>query len=640
MDALASANVALDSLTLSMIMRAYLSCKQPESAIQVFEAAVGFRGDATCFNIAEALVGNNGKGLAPTESALSLYTGTALLQAHAMKGDLHSVCRVLASLEGRSGVVVNGLESAPWPFTGVYGSIQPDTRCYNIAISAAARIGGMEALDTALSLFDDMTKPKNINEEKRKPERDVVSYNTMISALSAAGLSMEAFRVFDRMKQSKVRPDKYTYTPLIRVCQNDGDVEELLYDMKENNIQLDTVTYNTMIRSLCEKRRWTEASKLVTEMESSGVSPDSRTYGTLMSAMLKADKPTTCLTLFESACSSSKTASLTENVFLYTTAITAASALGDYERAIDLLSRMSSKGVRPNLKTLTSVAGACLAAGKFELAVQVYRKIENPDGYAMCQGIEALSRNGQFTKAFEILKSQCKKRQGKAMTGKQIMRSYGTILVEALKARDFRTSETVFGHLIGQGFIPNKQMLQDIIGVFGFNDVRGIVSFEIEKDEEKLSVFRFMLFLLDSLRSRRLPVDSFVYSVTLYLGSVLEGKARLVASLIAQSKVAEGEQRLIAGPSSSSSATTMNGEAGSAAATTAFFNQGAPQTWVGILDHFYKDNSDDVKTLTERNDLPLVTVRVTARDRRRLIRAENQVSMSWKSTKSRKQAQI
>ena len=626
-DALASARVGLDSMTLSMIMRAYLSCNQPDSALQVFEAAVGFRADATCFTVAESLIGgDNAGGFVPKESALNLYTGTALLQAHAMKGDLYSISRVLASLEGRSGVLVHGLESAPWPFTGVYGSIQPDTRCYNIAMSAATKVGGAEGLDMALAWFESMANSAQSSTEDRKPEKDVVSYNTILSALSAAGRPVEAFRIFDRMKQSKVRPDKYTYTPLIKACQNDGDIEELLYDMKENNIQPDTVTYNTMIRSLCEKRRWTEASKLVTEMESRGVVPDSRTYGNLMSAMLKADKPTACLTLFESACASSRTSSLTENVYLYTTAITAASVLGDSERAIDLLSRMSSKGVKPNLKTLTSVAGACLAGGKYELAAQVYRKIDAPDGYAMCQGIEALSKNGELNEAFEILKSQGR-RKGRIMTGKQIMRSYGTLLVEALRLRDFQTAEDVFLNLMRQGNIPNKQMLQDIVQVCGFKDVRGLISFSLEQEDDKLSVFRFFLFVLDALRARRLPVDSYLYSVTLLLGSMIEGKARFIASLLARSKVSQGEQQLLAatvGPSAN-----MKDQSLAESTSSNLF-----KTWVGIWDQF--DSQTNMKdTLESSSSLPSVTVRVSALDRRRLVRAEKEVLSNSSSRKSK-----
>jgi hypothetical protein len=84
-----------------------------------------------------------------------------------------------------------------------------------------------------------------------------------------------------------------------------------------------------MIRSLCDKYPCFEAKKLVTELKSRGLQPDSKTYGLLMSGLLKADKPSTCLALFESACTDQRTTSLTENVHLYTKAIAVSAAIGD-----------------------------------------------------------------------------------------------------------------------------------------------------------------------------------------------------------------------------------------------------------------------------------------------------------------------
>ena len=118
--------------------------------------------------------------------------------------------------------------------------------------------------------------------------------------------------------------------------------------MIERGVQPYVVTYNTMIKLLCEKRQLTQATKLVTEMELRGILPDSLTYSVLMNGLLKAGKPSACLSLFESACSNSRTAALTENVHLYTTAITAASVLGDHERALELVSRMTATGVKAN----------------------------------------------------------------------------------------------------------------------------------------------------------------------------------------------------------------------------------------------------------------------------------------------------
>jgi pentatricopeptide repeat protein len=433
LDAVASAYASLDSITLSMVMNAYLSCRKPEKAIRAFEASVGLKADGSSTPVTEKITGKENAGiLAPDTNALNLVTGSSLMRAHALLGDFASAQRVLAALEGRSGVSIDGVESAEWPRTGVYGSIVPDTQCYNIALSAAATSKDGFGVDAALELFRSMTEPRQTG---RKPAKNLVSYNTIIGALSKQSRSEDAFSIFDEMKRAGVRPDKFTYTSLIQACVHSGDMQELLYDMREQGVQPDAITYNTMIKSLCQQLQLNEAKKLISEMESRGIAPDSMTYGHLMNGLLKAKKPSTCLTLFETACANLRTAPLMENVHLYTTAITAASAVGNHERAFELVSRMNAAGVKPNLKTLTALMGACLSSGKHDLAVSVYRRIDKPDGYAMMAGVRAMCASGAIADAAALISKQ---RSGTlSMSGKQVVESYQEVIRASLESEDY-----------------------------------------------------------------------------------------------------------------------------------------------------------------------------------------------------------
>jgi len=438
LDAVASSSSSLDAVTLSMVMNAYLSCRQPDAAIRAFEAAVGLKADGSARKDTATIEGKEKGALVPNEAAMNLFTGSSLMRAHSMKGDTASVQRVLSALEGRSGIMVNGVASIEWPNTGLYGSVIPDTQCYNIALAAAAK-GGEEGLENALALFDTMSEPTRA---RRKPAKNLVSYNTIIGALSRMGRSEDAFAMLDRMKRSGLKPDKFTYTSLIRACVQEGDIQELLFDMQEQGVQPDVVMYNTMIRSLCDKYQWFEAKKLVTEMESRGLKPDSKTYGLLMSGLLKANKASACLTLFETACVDQRTASLTENVHLYTTAIAASAAIGNHERALELVSRMNVAGVKPNMKTLTALMSACLSSGKADLACDLYSRIDAPDGYAMLIGIRSMCAKGDLDSASEFLAKQL---VGKAvMTGKQLMDSFQTVINTSLQMENFSTARQTF----------------------------------------------------------------------------------------------------------------------------------------------------------------------------------------------------
>lgn len=534
-DALASASATVDTVTLSMIMKAYLSCRQPEKSLRVFEAATGFSADGSSNPPVGIIKGVGGKALVPNESALNLFTATTLLQAHAMRRDLASVQRVLAALEGRSGEMIQGFESAPWPWTGTYGSVQPDTKVLNIAIAAAEKIGGKEALDMALEIFNRMAEPNDSSTSR--PKKDIVTYNTLLSALSNAGQSAEAFRIFDQLKLAGVRPDKYTYTSLIKACEKDGDVDELLYDMRERGVQADVVTYNTMIKTLCEGRKWSQATRLVTDMESRGVSPNSLTYGYLMNALLQAGKPTACLALFESAYGSARTSAFTENVYVYTTAITAASMLKNHERALELVMRMNANGIKPNLKTLTAVIGACLASNQYDLASQLFKRIEQPDGYAVAQGIRALCGNDEISTAASLLETHAGGTRIGSMNGKNSMLSYALVFEAAVDGKQFEVARLVITDLLKKGFIPTKKMFEHVLESVRPRRVAQAVSdesTEVEGADEKL--FDLCLFLIDSLRRRSLPIDGSLYAATLFLGSRLDGISKTIASLIAESK--------------------------------------------------------------------------------------------------------
>lgn len=625
-DALASASAQIDAVTLSMIMNAYLSCGQTESAIRLFEAATGLSGDGATTPAKHVIASNQGGQIVPTESAINLYTGTILLQAHALLGDLGSVLRVLAALEGRSGVMIDHLESAPWPWTGAYGAIQPDTVCYNIAIAAAEKAGGVGALSRALELFNRMEDATSSGKtdsgvSHTGPVKNQVTYNTMISALCNAKRFDEALDLFDRMQRDGLRPDKYTYTSLIQACPH--DTQELLYDMRERGIQADVVTYNTIIQSLCRKRQWTQATRLVTEMESRGVAPDARTYGLLMNGMLKADKASACVALFESACASPWTVPLTENVHLYTTAITAVSVLGDHSRALDYVARMTSKGIKPNIKTLTAVMGACLASKQPELAAQVFEKIDQPDGYALSQGIRALCESGgapSLARAASLLESQTPGQS--LLPGRQMMFAYQQILEAALEEKDYDLARRMFTDLLSKGFIPSKSILLSIVHALERSNLRARSATEVEEwaltDKQR---FSFLLFAIDSVQQRNLPVEGILYVATISLGAQLDGVARKVSSIMAEVKATSTNARpevMVVMASSSDSSTSVN--------NNTVVEVKLPDRWEDLLHEYelFSLATDDL--LVEH--LPPLRVRVSPRDMVRVLRAEQAVTTS------------
>jgi pentatricopeptide repeat protein len=544
LEALTKASATLDSVTLSMIMDAYLSCGKPNDAIRVFEVAVGLNGNGSVLAPEATVEGDDAGGsIQPSaSSALNVYTISSLLKAHAMKQDLQSVRRVVAAMEGRGGEKVSGLETASWPGTGDAGIIVPDTQCYNIAISAgakAAKAGTSGGLQLVMKLFDGLSEPSVVfkGQTVGKPEKNAATYNTVIGALTLAGRYDDAFKVFFNLKRVGIRPDKFTYTSLLKACVNDGDLQELLYDMQEQGVKPDVVMYNAMIMSMVDDGKLAEARTLITQMEARGVTANSKTYGILMKGLLKAGKPGACLALFETACSDGQTSQLTENVFLYTTAVTAASLLGNHERALDLVSRMTALGVKPNIKTLTALMGACLSSNRPDLAAQVYKKIDSPDGYAMLQGLKALCLSGDLPFASNILLTQ--QRGSRTLSGKQLMEGYEVLVTTAIARGDYRTARSVFTELLDKSYIPSKDMLRQVIKALGLVEKEHVVmEYNVQRNPQQ---FEFLLFLIDSMQKRKLSVDAYLYAATITCGNQLGDRYKDIASLLVKAKAGHDE---------------------------------------------------------------------------------------------------
>ncbi|OWM76276.1 hypothetical protein CDL15_Pgr009922 [Punica granatum] len=58
------------------------------------------------------------------------------------------------------------------------------------------------------------------------PERNVLTWTTLINGLAVHGLGKEALRAFDEMKSSGVRPDPITFNAVLVACSHSGLVDE------------------------------------------------------------------------------------------------------------------------------------------------------------------------------------------------------------------------------------------------------------------------------------------------------------------------------------------------------------------------------------------------------------------------------
>lgn len=616
LEALAAASAPLDAEILAMVMNAYTSCRFPHKAVLAFESAVGLPADASVGNAESASTMAN-------PAALDLSVATSLLRAHALRGDYRAASRVLAAITGDSSLTTDVDGVVSWPL-----SSKPDARCYNTVLAAATKVGGRDGLAVAEDIFERMVDAgvSSAKSDDGSVVRTAVSYNTMIALFAKEGRPQDALNVFYGMKQAGVKPDKFSYTSLMKALVEDGDFDggqELILEMRERRIEIDVVTYNTMIKGLCDRLLWFRAKELVSEMEANGVRPDSMTYCLLMNGLLKADRPGPCLTLFEAAYADRRTTVLTENVRLYTTAITAASRVGDHERAVELVARMKKVGVRPNLRTLTSLMSACLRAGKVDGALSVYDQIVRladvdksgesfrVDGLVLSLAIRAHCGRGAFAEAAKILSAQ--KDGYREMSGKEIMSGYNHIINAALLSREFDAARASLTELLQSGYIPSKVTFEEIVK--GLEMDTRIKQETVSEDEIVTSKenVEFLLFVIDSLAERNLAMGGSFYAALVNECVRVGGLGKKVASLLVSCR-----------------AQTMEGRSLHATTATTTNPSGSDEdrsSWLDIYEEIESRRSGGAaKNDYDSKNLPTLRVNIGKKNSRQVFAAERVVS--------------
>lgn len=120
--------------------------------------------------------------------------------------------------------------------------------------------------------------------------------------------------------------------------------------------------------------------------------------------------------------------------------------------------------------------------------------------------------------------------------------------------------------------------------------------------------FDFLLFVIDSLRTRNLPCDGSFYSTVLHSGARIGGLRRKIASLLAESRAA-----------------TVDSNIGDRAGAIVLDEEAKGKTVVGWAD--LVQNYDVYKErLGEDVELPPLAVRIASKEVRQVLAAEQRVT--------------
>ena len=200
-------------------------------------------------------------------------------------------------------------------------------------------------------------------------------------------------------------------TRAIRMCEQRGDWAGALRLLEEAHAEhaadstaragLTALTYDAVLGSCADHARWREAGALLGRMNQRDVAPSQRTYTNLIRACGNAGQWQQSLSLLAFLEQQEEQQQVQERVACaetggqgyvpfpvpaglphYTECIKACSRAAEWELALELLERMSARGIAPTLLCYNSAAEACKRGGAWEDAVGLLRRMQARAGAA------------------------------------------------------------------------------------------------------------------------------------------------------------------------------------------------------------------------------------------------------------------
>ncbi|KAG9449254.1 hypothetical protein H6P81_009219 [Aristolochia fimbriata] len=218
-------------------------------------------------------------------------------------------------------------------------------------------------MDSAKSVFDEIG------------ERDVVSWNSLISGYSRLGLAKEAVELFRKMRMAGFEPNEMTLVSVLGSCGDLGDIEmgkRIEQFLEENGMKMNSyigssllnmygkcgdlksarrvfdqmskrevISWNAMITGYAQNGMAEEAVKLFHLMKEEGVSPDKITMVGVLSACAALGALDLGIWIDEYA----SQRGLRYNIFVGTALIDMYAKCGNLERALSLFEEMPTRNI-------------------------------------------------------------------------------------------------------------------------------------------------------------------------------------------------------------------------------------------------------------------------------------------------------
>ncbi|KAL5989699.1 hypothetical protein ACLOJK_010592 [Asimina triloba] len=266
---------------------------------------------------------------------------------------------------------------------------------------------------------------------ERMPQRDIVSWNSVISAYAQNGFDWEAMVTVREMANSGLKPDPVTLVCASTICSSAATCREIHgYVMRngleltpmvsnslismygkcgrtkearllfDNSIPPDNVAWNSVISSYAQNGCFRESIQLLREMKLAGFVPDAITYSGIISSFSQNGQSHEAMRIFEEMLSSK----LNPDVITIASILPAVSDL----KYIGYCKEIHAHSYRNELESDRRVRNALISVyakcGSIQNAISIFGEIDDKDVISWSSMVVGYAQNGYFNEAIDTFR--------------------------------------------------------------------------------------------------------------------------------------------------------------------------------------------------------------------------------------------
>ncbi|KAF5203244.1 Pentatricopeptide repeat-containing protein [Thalictrum thalictroides] len=278
---------------------------------------------------------------------------------------------------------------------------QPASR-YDLDLTVQ-RLGKSRRFSDIEKLIESHIKDPKITEENY--------FSTLIRSYGMAGMVGQAFTLFNQMEDHGTPRSSVSFNALMSVYNMSKKFDQVpkLFDEipQKYGFSPDEVSYDILIKSLCELNLYERAFSVLKEMEEKNIEITIAIYTTILNYLYKkemvdeAEKVWNEIT--EKGCA--------PDVDAYKVRVMNA-IRGKPEDVLKLIDEMKTKGLKPDITSYNSLISCYCKNDMMEDAQKVYQELEGngcvPNTATVRLCIVHLCRNGKCEEAYEVFKEGMK----------------------------------------------------------------------------------------------------------------------------------------------------------------------------------------------------------------------------------------